>query len=112
MLQAVFFDFGNTLVSTRLDWARILPENLQGLAEALRDKVPGIDFQRLGADLLFLRQAGGRRAAETLIEVPAVESLRAALALQISPPDAAAFEPPCGRWDCAWRSFPTPPVAG
>lgn len=82
MVRAVFFDFGNSLVSTRLDWARIMPRNLAGLTQALRERLPGVDYRRLGADLLFLRQAGLRRAAETLTEVPALESLRAALALQ------------------------------
>lgn len=81
-LEAILFDFGNTLVSTRLDWARVLPQNVAGLCAALHDKLPAVDFERLGRDLLFLRQAAGQRARQTLVETPATKSLESALALQ------------------------------
>jgi len=81
-LEAILFDYGNTLVSTRLDWARILPQNLAGLAAALEKPLPGVDFDRLGRDLLFMRMSAAQRAQESLIEVPATESLKSALALQ------------------------------
>ena len=35
-LDAVIFDYGNTLVSTRLDWPRIVPRSLEDLRQALR----------------------------------------------------------------------------
>ncbi|HUU03307.1 MAG TPA: HAD family hydrolase [Myxococcota bacterium] len=81
-LEAILFDFGNTLVSTRLDWAKILPQNMAGLAATMGEQLPSVDFGRLGRDLVFLRQAAGQRAQETMIETPATESLKAALALQ------------------------------
>jgi HAD superfamily hydrolase (TIGR01509 family) len=81
-LQAILFDYGNTLVSTRLDWRRVLPANLEGLNRALELHFPRLDFERLDRDFLFLRSAGKRRAERELIETPAVESLQKALELQ------------------------------
>jgi len=81
-LAAVLFDFGNTLVSTRLDWPSVMPRNLSGLAGALRGHLPGLDPARLKRDFLFLKKAAGERAGHTGREITAVESLRHALSLQ------------------------------
>jgi HAD superfamily hydrolase (TIGR01549 family) len=81
-LEAILFDFGNTLVSTRLDWDRIMPMNLAGLKGALRSHFPGLDVERLARDFTFLRAAAQRERAATRIEVPAVETLARALSLQ------------------------------
>lgn len=81
-LTAVLFDYGNTLVSTRLDWGRVLPANLEGLNRALELHFPRLDFNRLDRDFLFMRRMGKLQAERELIETPAVESLRKALELQ------------------------------
>ena len=82
MLEAVLFDFGNTLVSTNVDWASIVPRELEGLQRALEPYMEGIDWPRLGADFLFLRSQGRERANRELREVTAIECLRTALSLQ------------------------------
>jgi len=81
-LKGVLIDFGNTLVSTRLDWSRIVPASLIDLCRALKVHLPGLDFDRLGRDFLFMRRADKQRANRELIEVPAEESLARALGLQ------------------------------
>ncbi len=81
-LNAVLFDYGDTLLSTRMDWARIVPASIAGLERALVPALPGLNHERLRRDFLFLRQAGRKRADSELLETPAVESLRAALGLQ------------------------------
>jgi HAD superfamily hydrolase (TIGR01493 family) len=81
-LSAVFFDFGDTLVSTRLDWGRIRPAMLDSLQDALEANFPDLDFARLKRDYLFLRAEGHKRAERTLKETPAVLSLRRTLTLQ------------------------------
>jgi HAD superfamily hydrolase (TIGR01509 family) len=82
VLKAVLFDYGNTLVSTRLDWSLIIPANLMGLRRALEMHFPKLNFERLNRDFLFLRSAGKQRAEKELIETPATESLQKALQLQ------------------------------
>ncbi len=81
-LTAVLFDYGNTLVSTRLDWGRVLPANLEGLNRALELHFPRLDFNRLDRDFLFMRSMGRQQAERELIETPAIESLQKALGLQ------------------------------
>ncbi len=82
MLRAVCFDFGDTLVSTRLDWSRIHPAMLDGLQAALEPHLPHLDYRRLRRDFLFLRRMGKIRAEQTLVEAPATDSLARALMLQ------------------------------
>jgi FMN phosphatase YigB (HAD superfamily) len=81
-IEAVLFDFGNTLISTRLDWPRVVPEQLAGLGAALDGEFAGLDGPRLGRDFLFLRRQALLRAERVHTDTPAVDSLRAALALQ------------------------------
>jgi putative hydrolase of the HAD superfamily len=81
-LKAVLFDYGNTLVSTRLDWGAVLAANLIGLRAALELHFPRLHYERLNRDFLFFRSMGKQRAEKELIETPATESLRQALALQ------------------------------
>mgnify|MGYP001118890707 CR=1 FL=1 len=81
-LKGVLIDFGNTLVSTRLDWSRIVPASLIDLRQALKAHLPGLDYARLGRDFLFMRRADKQRANRELIEVPAEASLARALGLQ------------------------------
>lgn len=92
-LDAVIFDYGNTLVSTMLDWQRIVPRSLEDLRQALSPALPGLDGERLGRDFLFLRAWGKRRARERWLETRATSSLRQALALQgLSLEDEALLE--------------------
>jgi HAD superfamily hydrolase (TIGR01509 family) len=81
-LRAVLFDFGNTLVSTRLDWARVVPRSLAELRDALRPVLTRVDLDRLGRDFLFMRRMAKERANLEMIEVPAADTLVQALALQ------------------------------
>jgi HAD superfamily hydrolase (TIGR01662 family) len=81
-LEVVLFDFGDTLLCTRLDWPRVLQANADSLVQALRPAFPGLDFGRLQRDYLAVRGEGKRRAARVHLETPAVLSLRRALALQ------------------------------
>ncbi|HOX42717.1 MAG TPA: HAD family hydrolase [Myxococcota bacterium] len=81
-LRAVLFDFGDTLLSTRLDWPRVLQQNADSLVEALRPLLPGLDFPRLQRDFLAVRGEGKRRAARKHVETPATLSLERALGLQ------------------------------
>jgi HAD superfamily hydrolase (TIGR01509 family) len=82
IITAVIFDFGNTLVSTRLNWAKILPQGLADLADALRDQVAELDFNRLGRDFLFFKKTAGQLTAKTQIEIPAIDTLQKAFDLQ------------------------------
>jgi HAD superfamily hydrolase (TIGR01509 family) len=81
-LKAVLFDYGNTLVSTRLDWGVVIPANLIGLRKALELHFPQLNYERLNRDFLFMRSMGKKRAERELIETPAIESLQRALGLQ------------------------------
>lgn len=81
-LKAVLFDYGNTLVSTRLDWDVVMPANLVGLRAALELHLPQVNYERLNRDFLFIRSAGKQRAEKELIEAPATESLQKVLELQ------------------------------
>ena len=82
IIKAVLFDFGNTLVSTRLNWAKILPQGLAGLTEALRNQVANLDFNRLGRDFLFFKKTAQQLTARTQIEIPALDTLQKAFELQ------------------------------
>ena len=44
-LNAVLFDYGDTLISTRMDWARIVPESLAGPEQALAPALPGVNYE-------------------------------------------------------------------
>jgi HAD superfamily hydrolase (TIGR01509 family) len=81
-LKAILFDYGNTLISTRLDWDVIMPANLIGLRAALELHFPRLNYERLDRDFLFMRSAGKQRAQRELIETPATESLKKAMELQ------------------------------
>jgi HAD superfamily hydrolase (TIGR01549 family) len=81
-LRAALFDFGDTLLSTRMNWERIVPLCLSSLSRALRQDLGRQDLERLGRDFLFLRAAGKRQAELRHVETPATESLAAALELQ------------------------------
>ena len=81
-LRAILFDYGNTLISTRLDWDVIMPANLIGLRAALELHFPELNYERLNRDFLFIRSAGKQRAQRELIETPATESLNKAMELQ------------------------------
>ena len=81
-LRAILFDYGNTLISTRLDWDVIMPANLTGLRAALELHFPELNYERLNRDFLFIRSAGKQRAQRELIETPATESLKKAMELQ------------------------------
>jgi putative hydrolase of the HAD superfamily len=82
MLEAVLFDFGDTLLSTRLVWERVLPANADSLVEALEPHLPGLEGERLKRDYLEVRAEGARRAVRQHLETPAEASLAAALARQ------------------------------
>ncbi len=81
-IQAVLFDYGDTLLSMRMNWTRVVPEQLAGLADALRPDLPGVDLDRLGRDFLFMRDQGFKRADTTHQELAAADALRRALKLQ------------------------------
>ncbi len=92
-LRAVLFDFGDTLLSTRLDWPRVLAANAASLVAELGPCLRGLDLERLQRDFLALRAEGRRRAAREHLETPAVESLRRALGLQgLGAPAAALLQ--------------------
>ncbi len=81
-LKAVLFDYGDTLVSTRLDWKKVLPKSLTGLYRRMKSHVDSLDADRLGSDFLSFREAGKQRASVDNFETPATESLSKALAQQ------------------------------
>lgn len=92
-IQAVLFDYGDTLLSMRMNWTRVVPEQLKGLAEALKPDLPDVDLERLGRDFLFMRAEGFKRADTTHQELPAVDALRQALGLQgVSAADGAVLQ--------------------
>lgn len=80
--KTVIFDYGNTLVSTQLDWPSIVPQSLADLRAALEAELPTLDFPRLGRDFLFFRAQGKERARRDWLETRATDSLKKALALQ------------------------------
>ncbi|MBW2703035.1 MAG: HAD family hydrolase [Deltaproteobacteria bacterium] len=81
-IKTVIFDYGNTLVSTQLDWPSIVPQSLVDLRAALEAELPSLDYPRLGRDFLFFRAEGKERARRDWLETRATESLKKALALQ------------------------------
>jgi len=81
-LEAVLFDYGDTLLSMRMNWRRVVPAQIQNLARALRPGLPGVDFNRLGRDFLFLRAEALKRADVSHVETSALACLRTALGLQ------------------------------
>ena len=81
-LKAVLFDYGDTLISTRMNWDRVLRENLKGLTATLEAHVPDLDPDRLQRDFAYLRHEAKQTADKTCVDTPAVECLRSALALQ------------------------------
>jgi HAD superfamily hydrolase (TIGR01662 family) len=81
MLKAVLFDFGNTLVSTNINWAKIVPRSLEDLRAAL-SAVPGLNGERLGRDFLFIRHLAREEGKKSLYELPATEALKRAVRLQ------------------------------
>ena len=80
--KTVIFDYGNTLVSTQLDWPRIVPQSLVDLRTALETELPSLDYPRLGRDFLFFRAQGKERARRDWLETQATDNLKKALALQ------------------------------
>ncbi|MBN2497184.1 MAG: HAD family hydrolase [Deltaproteobacteria bacterium] len=106
-LDACLFDYGNTLVSTRLNWKRIIPENLSGLSRVLREHFDALDCERLQRDFLFMRACGRKRAEEDWIETRAIDSLRAALALQgRTAPDALLERAVDGYFEAEEQAYP------
>lgn len=92
-IQAVLFDYGDTLLSMRMDWTRVVPEQLAGLAAALRPDLPGVDLERLGRDFQFMRAQGFERADTTHRELGATDALGMALKLQgVAPDDAELLQ--------------------
>jgi HAD superfamily hydrolase (TIGR01509 family) len=81
-LRAVFFDYGETLVSTGTPLPDLAPESLDGLVQALLPSLPLLDGERLRRDFAYLRAVSRRWAAAELLETPAVVTLRLALDLQ------------------------------
>lgn len=81
-IKAVIFDYGDTLVSTRMNWARVKPEQIASLSAALRDHLSDVDLGRLGRDFLFLRAESRRKAERNHVETPATQCLSMALSLQ------------------------------
>ena len=81
-IQAALFDYGDTLLSMRMNWTRVVPEQIEGLAGALAPRLPGVDLERLGRDFLFMRAQSLQTADESHVETPAVTSLQRALKLQ------------------------------
>ncbi len=81
-VKAILFDYGNTLISTRLDWNQVLRENIGNLIRTITIAFPTIDTIQLVQDFLFLRAIGKQRATYEWIETTAETSLAQALALQ------------------------------
>ena len=80
--KAILFDYGDTLISIRLDWLRVIRANIENLSNTLKPLLPAINTERLARDFMFLRSVGKQRAASEWIETSADESLAKALSLQ------------------------------
>jgi hypothetical protein len=96
-LRAILFDYGNTLVSTRLDWGAVMPANLIGLQAALELHFPQLNYERLSRDFLFMRSVGKQRAQRELIETPGFSRRRRGLIRSFS--EFPKRWPSCMKWD-------------
>ncbi|MDI6784465.1 MAG: HAD family hydrolase [bacterium] len=77
MIKAILFDFGNTLVSTELDWEVIIEQNIASLLGYLvpalgRDKV---EKETFGKAFLQIRKENFQKAEVEMKEYTAEESL-------------------------------------
>ncbi len=81
-IKAAIFDYGDTLVSTRMNWNKVRPKQLASLRTSLANDLPGLDLVRLGRDFLFLRAEARRMASAKHVETSAIESLKSAMSLQ------------------------------
>jgi haloacid dehalogenase superfamily, subfamily IA, variant 3 with third motif having DD or ED/haloacid dehalogenase superfamily, subfamily IA, variant 1 with third motif having Dx(3-4)D or Dx(3-4)E len=81
-VKAILFDYGNTLITTRLDWNQVLRDNIRNLISIITLALPTIDPIQLVQDFLFLRAVGKQRAEREWVETTADDSLAQALSLQ------------------------------
>jgi HAD superfamily hydrolase (TIGR01549 family) len=81
-LSALLFDFGDTLLSTRVDWAILQPTMLEGLEAVLKPSFKKLDYDKLKQDFLQARKLGKELAEQNNRETKAIESLQKALSLQ------------------------------
>ena len=75
MIKAILFDFGNTLVSTELDWEVIIEQNIASLLEYLDSVGVKVDKETFGQSFLAIRNKNFQRAEVELREYTAEESL-------------------------------------
>jgi putative hydrolase of the HAD superfamily len=80
MIQAILFDFGNTLVSTELDWEVIIDQNIDSLLTYLDSVGIKVDKETFGKSFLSVRDQNFKKAERELREYTAEESLSQMLA--------------------------------
>jgi putative hydrolase of the HAD superfamily len=80
MIQAIIFDFGNTLVSTELDWEVIIDQNIDSLLNYLDSVKIKVDKDTFGKAFLAIRDQNFKKAQFELREYTAEESLSQLLA--------------------------------
>lgn len=75
MIKAILFDFGNTLVSTELDWEVIIEQNITSLLAYLDSVEIKVDKESFGQAFLQIRKENFEKADVELREYTAEESL-------------------------------------
>lgn len=80
MIKTILFDFGNTLVSTELDWELVNEQNLASLLAYLDFVSIKVDKESFGKAFLQIRQENFQKADAELREYTAEESLSKILA--------------------------------
>ncbi|MCX7918762.1 MAG: HAD family hydrolase [bacterium] len=75
MITSILFDFGNTLVSTELDWEVVLDQNIASLLAYLDSVNIKVDRETFGQAFLQIRKENFAKAEAELREYPAEESL-------------------------------------
>jgi 2-haloalkanoic acid dehalogenase type II len=75
MINSVLFDFGNTLVSTELDWEVIIQENIASLLGYLDSVRIKVDKESFGKSFQEIRNENFKKAEVELREYTAEESL-------------------------------------
>lgn len=75
MIQAILFDFGNTLVSTELDWEVIIDQSIECLVTYLNSTGIKVDKDSFGQAFLTIRNQNFKKAELEQREYTAEESL-------------------------------------
>ncbi len=74
-LEAVLFDFGNTLISIELDWETVLPQNIESLTGYLKTRGIPAEADHFGKKFVENKSAWNQKGREEMHEYKTVDVL-------------------------------------